>query len=298
MKMLRTAINSRRYLLAFLSTATLMVAGCWQEIHYVPSADDEKPPISEPTASERVLTTNQPEASDAVETDRTLDTTDPEPTVVTADDLFGDTAPPADAELEPQEEPSDSGETTAQPETDVDPDIVDAGDQESDDQQQETPLAIWRMASRWSFAAAVYAKGQPEEHYRDALDQAGNAARLIDVPLPEFPVADPSELEQAVINELLAANLFSFDVSFSPEHRALAELATKTHLLLLVYTPKSSGIDSVIDSLRTAALQSELPEDSWTTLIGMLEGRQSFADVKREVFDFHQRVDEFLSGSR
>ena len=59
------------------------------------------------------------------------------------------------------------------------------------------------MSSRWSMAAAIYAKGQPEEGYRDSLEQATYAADLVGVKLPALPASEGVALETAVISYLL-----------------------------------------------------------------------------------------------
>jgi hypothetical protein len=163
-----------------------------------------------------------------------------------------------------------------------------------------TALAVWRMSSRWSLAAAIYAKGQPEERYRDSLDQAKYAAELVGIELPVFPVSEGMPLETAVISYLLDANTTTFvdnlGEEYIPEYQSLAELAIRTNALLLVYTPKSQQLDPLVSSIYQAAERSGLPLELWTDLISMLERRESFATVKQHVLSFHAAVAGYLAG--
>jgi hypothetical protein len=163
-----------------------------------------------------------------------------------------------------------------------------------------TALAMWRMSSRWSLAAAIYAKGQPEERYRDSLDQAKYAATLLGVELTSFPVSEGMPLETAVIGYLLDADSASFvkklGDGYVPEYEALAELAIRTNALLLVYTPKSQQLEPLVKSIRQAAEQSGLPPELWADLVSMLERREPFNVVKQRVLSFHAAVGDYLTG--
>jgi len=81
------------------------------------------------------------------------------------------------------------------------------------------------------------------------------------------------------------------------EHAALAELATKTHVLLLSYTPSSTRLEPVIASVRQAAQQSRLPETVWKELVELLAARAEFKPVKASIFQLHQRATAYLSGA-
>lgn len=322
------------YLACVLTTCT----GCWEEIHYNPS----KPTATDPVVSNDLPVDNGETATVAKEPDieeRELTDSMEQADAVTANELFG---APEEVTLTESSEPTSKPEDIPEPAMDEQvvsepqestdgtsnlasekPTITNNEEPSATDDSlfaeatpaEELPrhlpevmhpsriaLAVWRMSSRWSFAAAIYAKGQPEERYRDSLDQAIYAADLVGVELPSFPISEGMPLETAVIRYLLDAGSAAFvnklDDDYIPEYQALAELAIRTNALLLVYTPKSQQLDPLISSIRQAAEKSGLPPQLWTTLISMLERREPFADVKQEVLSFHAAVGDYLAGAR
>ncbi len=285
--------------LIILSTTLLLCAGCWEEVHYIPSEPTAMPAVVDETISETELASDEPPLENNIAEEETA-----EPTT---DELFGgEVVPPVKeevseelVELQPEpavEEPTadifeiDEGSLPAvSPETETE--IM---------QPSPTALAAWRMSSRWSLAAAIYAKGQGADRYGDLLDQANLAAELVNGELPEFPTSDAVDLEATMIGFLLESGTkqLSDPLSdkFSPAYAALAELAAKSHALLLVYTPKSQQLDALIAEIRQAAEDSGLPAELWNELVGMLERREPFAEVKQQVLAMHTAVGDYLAG--
>jgi hypothetical protein len=315
-------------------------AGCWEEVHYDPNkptavtsvvndpdgevtdpaagespsevvaSDDESSETAEVTADELFGEAQEPTepvdaAAPAVESADAPDQESADPSDLESDGPLTTEAPDADAGAEQpaipeNEDPDDEAEATAPEETAT----VEPSDSNTVEvmRPSRTALAVWRMSSRWSFAAAVYAKGQPEERYRDSLEQAAYAADLVGVELPAFPASEGMALETAVISYLLDAGPAAFvnklSEDYVPESEALAELAIRTHALLLVYTPKSQQLEPLISSIRQSAENSGLPAELWTDLVSMLERREPFADVKQRVLAFHAEVGDYLAGEQ
>lgn len=183
-----------------------------------------------------------------------------------------------------------------------DPPAKEPLDNDAPSEPARTALAAWRMGSKWSLAAAYFGKGLGPERYGESLEQAEYAARLLDVQLPAFSqVSNDANLQSATAAFLLeeAAPRLVEQVSrfFPTDHSALVELALKTHSLLLIYTPRSEGLDSLIADIRRAAENSALAEDVWRELIDLLEQRAEFAKVKLAVFELHQRATAELGDS-
>lgn len=277
--------------------------GCWQEVHY-------NPPAAPNTlvADKQSVETPQPEQSLAesptIETEITQPP-DREPTVAEPAD---DSPPLSTDTLFGEESPSESNpvaETTPAP-VEITPDPAEAPPAAFEETEilepSPTALAAWQMSSRWSLAAAIYAKGQPEERYREMLAEASAAAEVLNVTLPSFPASDDSSREATMIAYLLDPASLELSTKLSTEYSrrysSFAELAAKTHVLLLVYTPKSERLDPLVDSIREAAESSGLPRDLWGELVAMLETRAPFVDVKQQVLDLHVAVHDYLAGDR
>jgi len=162
-----------------------------------------------------------------------------------------------------------------------------------------TALAAWRMGSDWSMAAALQAKGREAGSYGEQLERAKVGARLLGVMLPDLPVYEAD-------SDRLAGNLTFLLEEAGPQlaselrelhgadHAALVELATKTHVLLLSYTPSSTLLEPVIVAIRQAAESSELPESAWRELVDLLTVRAEFKQVKAAIFRLHLRAVDSL----
>jgi hypothetical protein len=315
----------------FVCVGSLLAAcaGCWQEVHYDPG----KPLAGTPVVNE--LADQGSEPDDSATNDDLGREHIVAPEKLSADELFGvseqspartDATTPGAEHADADEEAGDSeeieshelsvsigsdfnapmspGVDSEEPISSVTTEIATV--EESDTAHAEvmrpsrTALAVWRMSSRWSLAAAIYAKGQPEDRYRDSLDQATYAADLIGVDLPGFPVSEGMELESVMISHLLDQNTVAFlnklSEDYLPEFQSLAELAIRTNALLLIYTPKSQRLDPLIASIRNSAVNSGLPPELWSELVSMLERREPFADVKQRLLSFHIEVGDFLAG--
>jgi hypothetical protein len=310
--------------------------GCWEEVHYNPS----KPVVANPVVSSDSSVESSETVTAAKEQDNEeaalLDTNE-RVNEVTSVDLFGESEEKSFTESQPTpletvnlpqqspdeqvvSEPQEPADTTSEVASEEPTTTANVAQLATDDllpteaapaeelpsstaevmRPSRTALAVWRMSSRWSLAAAIYAKGLPEERYRNTLDQATYAAGLVGVELPSFPVSEGMARETAVVGYLLDAGTAGFvnklDEDYIPEYQSLAELAIRTNALLLVYTPKSQQLAPLISSIRQVAENSGLPAELWTELITMLERREPFAAVKQQVLSFHAAVGDYLAG--
>jgi len=166
-----------------------------------------------------------------------------------------------------------------------------------------TGLAVWRMSSQWSMAVALQAKGRDVERYGERLEQAKYGAKLLGVSLPDLPVhqANTDRLAEnlAYLLEEAGPRLASeLNELHGKNHAALAELAIKSHVLLLSYTPSSSRLEPVVTAVRQAAEGSGLPESVWREVVDLLAARAEFKQVKAAIFQLHKRATAHLSGAK
>jgi hypothetical protein len=287
--------------------------GCWQEVAYVPSEPAETTLVSSTSTVAQQPQTVKPEPG---ETQSPVEvTSDDAPTPLVPTDIE-----PTRIEVLPKQFEPGPANLQPEPETPAEPVSVSSAELPTTTNdapaieatwENETPeveilrpsrtaLAVWRMSSRWSLAAAIYAKDQPAESYRDLLDQASYAASLVDMELPQFPIAAPEELQKFVASYLLheGSEQIADELrgGYPSEYAALAEFAIRSHALLLIYTPKSQQLEPAVDAIRTAATNSGLPSEYWEKLIGMLDRREPFSDVKAELLAMHASIGDYLSG--
>ncbi|TWU29892.1 hypothetical protein [Bythopirellula polymerisocia] len=314
---------SPRYRLGWLGCVVLACSGCWEEIHYIPSkspiaqsaeteseaaAEQDHPTVPAPTSDELFGDNSEPE------------TLSEEPRESLQDAIDTESVPSAETPLdEPQlaeshpEQPTDepASDLFGEEEASTSADPVDKLDSEESEPTElewgevlrpsRTALAAWKMCSHWSYAAAIYAKGLGVEQYGDSLQHANNAAEILEMELPEFPHSEKDDLQAAVIDYLIHAGRMQLADQLadtrSPEYAALAELAIKSHVLLLVYTPKSQHLEPIVLAIRRAAEDSTLPPSLWEEFVKLLEQRAPYSAVKAAVLKLHQQVGDYLGGS-
>jgi hypothetical protein len=309
--------------------ALLTGSGCWEEIHYVPkpagvqTADTttelpaEGPPGTgdvaeaiplEPTAVEPAAAA--PPAADS----RVEEAETPQPPE--ADELF---SPEGSTEIAEEEHGAPSAEA-APGEGSILPtpeglaaDLEQAGKSEAGGglrpaQSSQTPrLAataeerrfVWEAASKWSLAAAISAKGMNAGRYQSILGEAVAAAAKVDVELPPLPsTTDGVELEATVIEGLRGESAVALTnalaLRFGAAEAAIADLAIRSHLLLLTYSPRSGDALLQAEALRRAAEASGLPAETWTPLVKLLDERAPFVDVRQAVFEQNRRIEKHL----
>ena len=159
---------------------------------------------------------------------------------------------------------------------------------------------VWEAASKWSLAAAIYAKGLAASRSEPILKQAEEAAAAIGVSLPPLPTGDDANREALVIESLKGETakelVRRIGERFTPAEAAAAELAIGTQVLLLTYSPRSDSAKEHAEAMRRAAEASGLAAELWQTLLKRLDDRAPFIVVRVAVFDFHRRTAKHLSG--
>ena len=278
--------------------------GCWQEVRYEPDKPEAKP-VAKPAAQVAVVETSDRGADPvqellppAVHSEGLLENSEPEVPEVIDPKTVAPALPIPGVEGEDGEDVEGNlGDGVRYPRAEA---SSPGARGEEGNVARERRLAAWEMGSRWSMAAALQAKGRDEESFGERLSQARHDARLLGVDLPELPSYEVGEdrlsgnitflLEQA--GPHLASALREMH---GKEHAALVELATKTHVLLLRYTPSSPRLEPVIAAIRQAAESSGLPENIWRGLLDLLTDRADFKQVKTAVFRLHREAVASLS---
>lgn len=287
------ASPTRRLATLQLLAMCIFSPGCWQEVHYIPNEiPSEKLPA--PPNNQSVATDLSPAAEPHPSR--------PEPPPPRTAETLPLGAPSATTELIKEDSESARQDPGAiqPPQTGATTELPAAAGSASLPPQLSTngrasALATWQMASQWSMAVALQAKGRNAESYGERLAQAEHEAKQLGVTLPELPThADEDDRLSANLTFLLedAGPQLSRELSetHGANHAALAELATKTHVLLLSYTPNSARMEPIVAAIRRAAQNSGLPEEIWQDLVELLNSRAEFNEVKTAIFRLHERA--------
>ncbi|MCA9229156.1 MAG: hypothetical protein KDA57_00780 [Planctomycetales bacterium] len=302
--------SHHRINLLLLACLLLACEGCWEEIHFNPRQ------APEPTENLLQQVAMDPEESSEVLAQESIPEVRAEPEEILPPPIKESIEVRPDAPLSRVLEPASAlprQETPAPPaeldllneepsETELVEEVVEPAETSASIPPSRTRVAAWRLGSQWSLAAAYYAKGLGPNRYGVLLDQAAYAARLLEIDFPDFPQQSNTEaLEAAVVHYLLEESgpvvAHKLADRFSTDHAALAELALKTHVLLLVYTPRNQQLGPLVASIRQAGSNSGLPESVWRELVDLLEQRVEFNQVKQAVFQLHGRANAFLASA-
>jgi hypothetical protein len=308
-------------------TVIALSAGCWEEIHYTPPeqiAESTSEASAEPATTKVGATTAEPPATpSAAELPPMPEpaATPPPETPPAATPESESAAPPRASELQPpaaspEPFPAESSPSTdpfeteafetppAAPPSPVIPAVSTTPiDLPADAASVRTAtphelLLVWRVANKWSLAAAAYAKGLELSRYEPMQKEAAAAAAELGVELPALPTAEDGKLDVVVIESLRSgagAHLATTVLErFGSQAGAEARLAIASHVLLLVYTPHDSAAASHAAPLRAAGEGSGLPAELWQPLVELVEKRAEFVPVRSAVFELDRRVEEHL----
>lgn len=263
-------------LLALLLAATI---GCWEEIKYEPSPQSVRSrreaaePASQETAGEIAESAVSPPA-EATPLTSTLPTSEPPLTEPPLD--LTDHAP-SKPEPIPSEAPA-----AAPPEATA-----------------SQRLLLWQAAGKWSLAAAMSAKQLPAERYEPTLAEAAEAADELGLTLPPLPqtVGDQSP-EAAAIDALSGAPTAAFAAAVAERYghaaASLTELAVRSNLLLLTYSPRRGNVAEQAKQFAAVAEASGLPRDAWAPLAQLLDAGADYVDVRTAIFALHRQAENVL----
>jgi hypothetical protein len=136
------------------------------------------------------------------------------------------------------------------------------------------------------------------------FDEAASAARLLGTTIPDLPESaaafDGGQASQRVLDYLgIQYDRIARDLSKNgnTENAALFEIALKSNILILLYSPGNSSAASVSAAISRAGQQAKLPAQLWQPLVDMLGKQTPVDDVRAAVRKMHKDVDEYLANS-
>ena len=136
------------------------------------------------------------------------------------------------------------------------------------------------------------------------LDEAHSACKVLGTTVPELPepaaVGDTSLASRQVIDYLLAQGQRigrELAKQYGPEQAALFEVALKSNILLLLYSPGSDATNSITAAITRAAPQAKLPDVLWSPLVDRMNKKASLEDVRTAVRQMHSDVDGYLANA-
>ncbi len=163
--------------------------------------------------------------------------------------------------------------------------------------------AAWLLGSRLSLAALANDRGVAAESVPIWFADAQAAAKYLGTTVADLPepiaTNDKTPASRRVIDYLLV-NGQRIGRQLTKEHgseeASLFEIALKSNVLLLLYTPGSSAGNSVATAIQQAAPRARLRAELWRPLVDALKKQVPESDVRAAVRKMHVDVDQYLAG--
>jgi hypothetical protein len=165
-----------------------------------------------------------------------------------------------------------------------------------------TSQAAWLLGSRMSLAALANDRGVAAKNVPTWFADAQSTAKFLGTTVGELPepaaANDTSPASRQVINYLLVNGQRigrELAKQHGAEQSALFEIALKSNLLLLLYTPGSSAGDSIASAISKAAPQANVPAELWQPLVDALNKHMLQAEVRSAVRKMHGDMERYLA---
>lgn len=164
-----------------------------------------------------------------------------------------------------------------------------------------TRARSWELGGKLSLAAIALASPALPSTVQKVFAGARDIGSGLGVDVPALPERelDRSQTQGLVMKYLLADAgapiAGKLGSTYGGDHAALFEVAVKSTLLLLFYSPGAPEGAEVVTVIRKRAVDARLPESLWQPLVAKIEAKASYDDVKAAVTDLHNAVRKHLS---
>jgi hypothetical protein len=157
-------------------------------------------------------------------------------------------------------------------------------------------LQAWVAASQWGLAVAMTGKNLASASIEPVAKRAAAAAAELGLELPAGEAgAPPSAAAIMALDDDAGPALAELvGQRLGPAERAAANLAIRTRLWLLTYTPRRDDRGAMAAAARADAEASGLPAELWSPLVQLVEDGAEFVEVRKAVFDLHRAVEAHL----
>jgi hypothetical protein len=153
-----------------------------------------------------------------------------------------------------------------------------------------------------SLAALANDRGVATQNVPAWLEHSRKAARFLGTTVSDLPeptsTTESAAASKQVINYLLV-NGQRIGSELSKRHNtgesSLFEVALKSNILLVLYTPDATEGKSIARAISQAAPKAQLPAELWQPLVDAIEKQAGAAEVRAAVQKMHTDVDKYLS---
>ena len=160
---------------------------------------------------------------------------------------------------------------------------------------------VWELGGKLSLAALGAANGAPAASVDRVFQSAKEIGASLGVDVPPLPERslDKSKASADALGYLLrqagAPIAEKLGSTYGADHSALFEVAIKSNLLLLLYSPGEQEGKTIADVIRKRAPDARLREELWRDVPAKIAAGASFDDVKNAVAKMQSDVRKFLA---
>jgi hypothetical protein len=162
-------------------------------------------------------------------------------------------------------------------------------------------LDAWRLGSKLSLAALSNDRGIASESVEQGLAWCRSLAVNLGTSIGDLPEAglagNRPASRQALDYLFKQGQQIGRDLTDTQgaEAAALFEVALKSNLLLVLYTPRSTAAAATADAVSQAARRTQLPADLWKPLMNVVAAKADGPTVRKAVKTFHEAVEHHLA---
>jgi hypothetical protein len=164
-----------------------------------------------------------------------------------------------------------------------------------------TRARVWELGGKLSLAALGAANGAPAASVDRVFQSAKELAAGLGVDVPPLPERslDKSKANADALGYLLkdagAPIAEKLGSTYGADLSALFEVAVKSNLLLMLYSPGEQEGKTIADLIRRRAPDAKLPEELWRDVPTKIAAGAYFDDVKSAVAKMQSDVRKFLA---
>jgi hypothetical protein len=164
---------------------------------------------------------------------------------------------------------------------------------------EKAKVTAWQLGSKLGLAAALRAQGHEGEvnHFFGQCRVLAQELGLRELTIPE-KTGEQTKDSAVILGYILQDTegiAFQLTRKYSEQHAEIYALAAKSMLVAILYSPEDRSMNSSLaKGVEGAGKSSGIPQQLWTPLLDKMKGSLPYDDVKQELFEMHERVEQYL----
>lgn len=169
-----------------------------------------------------------------------------------------------------------------------------------EDPSRATRYLAWELGSKVSLAALGYGQGASADAVDRIVARVRPVAEFFGATVPAFPPRTGEKAHDAagilyyLLNTLIDSVGYRIEAKYPNDHALLFQIAMKSNILLLMYSPDDDTGRTIATVIRDQAARAGIPYNVWRPVVTAIEQGLPFSDVKAAVITMHEQMTEFL----